>query len=96
MGVLRLSTFFKTKLYHIGQSIALSQGHAVLIDGYALVYHLYGESHLEWLHGGEYLAFAKYVYEFFTCLQHVQVTMVFDGCTHQGKAGMLNNYGVIF
>lgn len=62
---------------------------SLVVDGWALIYHLYIESQCNWLHGGDYPQFYEYLVSYFQIWkqQNIRLSIVFDGCIEPRKEG---------
>lgn len=59
----------------------------LVIDGSSLIYHLYFESQLDWVSGGEYELFAKFLHDYLTQFKNsnINLVIVFDGTAGEFK-----------
>lgn len=92
MGVKGLTTFAKNRQNHCSEIINLTllskaDPISLIIDGSSLLYHLYKESKLDFLNGGDYPQFYEYLYQFFSKWKNIHLVIVFDGCTEPRKEG---------
>jgi len=67
--------------------IAKEQPVKLVVDGNSLIYQLYADSGLDWVNGGEYELFAKFLYEFLNAFKQndILMTIVFDGIEESSK-----------
>lgn len=90
MGVKGLTTSISSKKNLVKYNeafnltkIAQTEPVTLVIDGSSLIYHLYFESQLDWVNGGEYELFAKFLHDYLTHFKTSKISLiiVFDGTT---------------